>query len=410
VASGKPKTENCFMNVAIIPAAGSGSRFGGQTPKQFIEIAGAPVIVHTLRRFDACRDIDGIIVALHPSEIDAFERRLKPYSLQKPVRLISGGAERSDSILNALEAAKAWQPELVAVHDAVRPFVTPEQISAVLLRAREIGAAILALPATDTIKEVDRGLIQRTIDRRRIWRAQTPQAFRYELLMRANVEARAAGLPPAITTDDSLLVESIGLPIAVVEGSPKNIKITTPEDLVLADRLFEQMDETHSALSPQHSALRIGMGHDIHRLTEGRRLILGGVEIPFEYGLLGHSDGDSLSHAIADALLGAAGLGDIGTYFSDQDPQWKDADSLVFLQHVGHLLNQGGYKVANLDATILAERPRMKPHVSAIKSKLAEALGIDQSQINIKAKTNEGLDAVGRGEAIAAQAIVLLIC
>jgi 2-C-methyl-D-erythritol 4-phosphate cytidylyltransferase/2-C-methyl-D-erythritol 2,4-cyclodiphosphate synthase len=398
------------MNVAIIPAAGSGSRFGGQRPKQFIEIAGAPLIIHTLRRFDACRDIGGIIVALHPSEIDAFEQLLKSSGLQKTIRLVSGGAQRSDSILNALEAAKDWHPELVAVHDAVRPFVTPEQISAVLMRAGEIGAAILALPVTDTIKEVEGGLIRRTIDRRRIWRAQTPQAFRYELLMQANAEARAAGLTPSITTDDSLLVESIGLPVAVVEGSAHNIKITTREDLVLAERLFEQLNETPSSFILYPSSFRIGIGHDIHRLTEGRKLILGGVEIPFEYGLLGHSDGDSLSHAIADALLGAAGLGDIGTYFSDKDPQWKDADSLVFLQHVRHLLSEGGYKVANLDATILAERPRMKPYVSAIKSKLAEVLGLHQSQINIKAKTNEGLDAVGRGEAIAAQAIVLLIC
>jgi 2-C-methyl-D-erythritol 4-phosphate cytidylyltransferase/2-C-methyl-D-erythritol 2,4-cyclodiphosphate synthase len=398
------------MNVAIIPAAGSGSRFGGQRPKQFIEIAGAPLIIHTLRRFDACRDIGGIIVALHPSEIDAFEQLLKSSGLQKTIRLVSGGAQRSDSILNALEAAKDWHPELVAVHDAVRPFVTPEQISAVLMRAGEIGAAILALPVTDTIKEVEGGLIRRTIDRRRIWRAQTPQAFRYELLMQANAEARAAGLTPSITTDDSLLVESIGLPVAVVEGSAHNIKITTREDLVLAERLFEQLNETPSSFILYPSSFRIGIGHDIHRLTEGRKLILGGVEIPFEYGLLGHSDGDSLSHAIADALLGAAGLGDIGTYFSDKDPQWKDADSLVFLQHVRHLLSEGGYKVANLDATILAERPRMKPYVSAIKSKLAEVLGLHQSQINIKAKTYEGLDAVGRGEAIAAQAIVLLIC
>jgi 2-C-methyl-D-erythritol 4-phosphate cytidylyltransferase/2-C-methyl-D-erythritol 2,4-cyclodiphosphate synthase len=396
------------MNVAIIPAAGSGSRFGGQTPKQFVEIAGAPVIVHTLRRFDACRDIDGIIVALHPSEIDAFEQRLKSYGLQKTVRLVSGGAERSDSIRTALEAVKVWHPELVAVHDAVRPFVTPEQISAVLLRAAEIGAAILALPSTDTIKEVDNGLIQRTIDRRRIWRAQTPQAFRYELLLRANSEARAAGLPPAITTDDSLLVESIGVSVAVVEGSPNNIKITTPEDLVLAEKLFEQLNDTPSSFILHPSSLRTGIGHDIHRLVEGRRLILGGIEIPFEYGLLGHSDGDSLSHAMADALLGAAGLGDIGTYFSDRDPQWKDADSIVFLRHVSHLLEKGGYKISNIDATILAERPRMMPHISAMKAKLAEALAIDQSQINIKAKTNEGLDAIGRGEAIAAQVIALI--
>ncbi len=231
------------MNIAIIPAAGSGSRFGGQIPKQFVEIAGAPIIVHTLRRFDECDDIGAIVVALQSDEIERFAHTLSRYGLQKPVRSVSGGAERSDSILNALVAAGEFQPELVAVHDAVRPFVTPEQISAVLRRAREVGAAILALPATDTIKEVEDSLIVRTIDRRRIYRAQTPQAFRYELLLWANAEARAANLPSATATDDAFLVERLGLPVAVVVGLANNIKITTPEDLVLAEKLFNQYCE-----------------------------------------------------------------------------------------------------------------------------------------------------------------------
>jgi 2-C-methyl-D-erythritol 4-phosphate cytidylyltransferase len=226
------------MNIAIIPAAGSGSRFGGQIPKQFVEIGGAPIIVHTLRRFDECDEIGAIIVALRPEEIERFGQSLPAHGIRKSVRLVNGGAERSDSILNALEAAKELQPEIVAVHDAVRPFVSPEQISEVIARAREIGAAILALPATDTIKEVENGLIRRTIDRRRIWRAQTPQAFRFDLLLRANEEARAVSLPSAAPTDDSFLIERQGLPVAVVEGSPNNIKITTPEDLLLAEKLL----------------------------------------------------------------------------------------------------------------------------------------------------------------------------
>jgi 2-C-methyl-D-erythritol 4-phosphate cytidylyltransferase len=226
------------MNIAIIPAAGSGSRLGGQIPKQFIEIAGAPIIVHTLRRFDECEEIGSIIVALRREEIERFERALCAHKIRKPVRLVAGGAERSDSILNALEAAREFRPEIAAVHDAVRPFVTPERISAVIARAREIGAAILALPATDTIKEVEEGLIRRTLDRRRVWRAQTPQAFRYDLLMRANEEARAADLPSATATDDSFLVERLGAPVAIVEGLANNIKITAPEDLILAERLL----------------------------------------------------------------------------------------------------------------------------------------------------------------------------
>ncbi len=165
---------------------------------------------------------------------------------------------------------------------------------------------------------------------------------------------------------------------------------------------------TESAIRNPQSAIRIGIGNDVHRLVEGRKLILGGVEIPFEKGLLGHSDGDSLSHAITDALLGAAGLGDIGTHFSDKDAKWKDADSLVFLRHVCELLAESGYSIANVDATILAERPKMMPHIPAMKIKLAEAMKINPAQINIKAKTNEGLDAIGRGEAIAAQAVALI--
>ena len=234
------------MNIAIIPGAGSGSRFGGQIPKQFIEIAGSPIIVHTLRRFDECDEIGAIIVALRPEEIERFGQSISTYGIRKPIRLVAGGAERSDSILNALEAAGEFQPEIIAVHDAVRPFVAPEQISAVVARAREIGAAILALPATDTIKEVENGLIRRTIDRRKIWRAQTPQAFRYGLLLRANEDARAADIPPAIATDDAFLVERLGLPVAVVEGSPNNIKVTTPEDLVLAEKIFEELRRSSS--------------------------------------------------------------------------------------------------------------------------------------------------------------------
>jgi 2-C-methyl-D-erythritol 4-phosphate cytidylyltransferase len=230
------------MNIAIIPAAGSGSRLGGQTPKQFLDIGGAPILAHTMQRFIVCDDIGAIAVALPSDRLDEFRARSRGIKALKPVYYVNGGAERSDSILKALEAVAELNPEIVAVHDAVRPFVTSTQISAVIARAKEVGAAILALPATDTIKEVEDGLIQRTLDRRRIWRAQTPQAFRYDLLMRANKEARTAGLPSALTTDDSLLVERIGVPVAVVEGSPNNIKITTPEDLILAEKLFEQLN------------------------------------------------------------------------------------------------------------------------------------------------------------------------
>lgn len=232
--------ENSKMNLAIIPAAGSGSRFGGEVPKQFLVVAGAPILVHTLRRFEECPEIGAMVVALPAAEIETFGEVVRQAGFRKPVRLVVGGRERSDSIRNALDAVRDLDPEVVAVHDAVRPFVTSGQIAAVIARAREVGAAILALPATDTIKEVENGLISRTLDRRRIYRAQTPQAFRFDLLWRANEAARQEALPSALTTDDSLLVERLGAPVAIVEGSPNNLKITTPEDLLLAASLFQE--------------------------------------------------------------------------------------------------------------------------------------------------------------------------
>jgi 2-C-methyl-D-erythritol 4-phosphate cytidylyltransferase len=228
------------MNVAIIPAAGSGTRFGGEVPKQFLKLSGVPVIFHTLSRFDACAEVGAVVVALAAGEIESFRRELEAHGFCKSVRLVEGGRERSDSIFNALAAAADLRPAVVAVHDAVRPFVTPAEISAVIRRAGEVGAAILALPATDTIKEVSDGFIARTLDRRRVWRAQTPQAFDYELLRRANAAARRAGLPSEMVTDDAFLVERLGARVAVVAGSPRNIKITTPADLPVAERLIEQ--------------------------------------------------------------------------------------------------------------------------------------------------------------------------
>lgn len=226
------------MNVAIIPAAGSGTRLGGQTPKQFLPLAGIPILFHTLLRFETCPDIDAIAIALPVSDLVEFGEEITKRDFQKPFHLVPGGKERSDSILNALEAVAGLAPEIVVVHDAVRPFVTTKQISAVITRALEVGAALLALPATDTIKEVENGLITRTLDRRKIYRAQTPQAFRYELLLQANEAARAAHVPSELMTDDSLLVERLGAPIAVVEGSVDNLKITTPADLLLAEKLI----------------------------------------------------------------------------------------------------------------------------------------------------------------------------
>jgi 2-C-methyl-D-erythritol 4-phosphate cytidylyltransferase len=226
------------MNVAIIPAAGSGTRLGGNLPKQFLPLAGIPLIFHTLLRFEICPDIDAVAVALPVSDIVEMGDAISERAFHKPFHLVPGGKERSDSILNALEAIAGMSPDIVVIHDAVRPFISTTDISAVIQRTQAIGAAILAIPATDTIKEVENGLITRTLDRRKIYRAQTPQAFRYELLLKANQAARADHVPAELLTDDSLLVERLGAPIAIVEGSPDNLKITTPEDFKLAEKMI----------------------------------------------------------------------------------------------------------------------------------------------------------------------------
>jgi 2-C-methyl-D-erythritol 4-phosphate cytidylyltransferase len=226
------------MNVAIIPAAGSGTRLGGNLPKQFLPLAGIPLIFHTLLRFEICPDIDAVAVALPVSDIVEMGDAISERAFHKPFHLVPGGKERSDSILNALEAIAGMSPDIVVIHDAVRPFISTTDISAVIQRTQEIGAAILAIPATDTIKEVENGLITRTLDRRKIYRAQTPQAFRYELLLKANQAARADHVPAELLTDDSLLVERLGAPIAIVKGSPDNLKITTPEDFKLAEKMI----------------------------------------------------------------------------------------------------------------------------------------------------------------------------
>ena len=227
-----------IMNVAIIPAAGSGKRLGSEIPKQFLPLAGVPIIFHTINRFSQCKDIDVIIVALAEEEIPSFGDQTSNFQINKTLHLVPGGKERSDSIKNALNACAALNPDIVVVHDAVRPFVSIAQISAVIARAKETGAAILALPSTDTLKEVNVGFITKTLDRKTIFRAQTPQAFRYELLLRANEQARMDNVPSEFMTDDSLLIERLGIPIAIVEGSANNIKITTPEDLKLAGKLI----------------------------------------------------------------------------------------------------------------------------------------------------------------------------
>jgi 2-C-methyl-D-erythritol 4-phosphate cytidylyltransferase/2-C-methyl-D-erythritol 2,4-cyclodiphosphate synthase len=311
---------------------------------------------------------------------------------------VAGGARRQDSVANAFRALRE-STDVVLVHDAARPFVTSDLITKAIKAAAEHGAAIVAQPASDTVKRVRRDqdpmAVVETIPRESIFLAQTPQAFRTEILK----DAIALGESGVDATDEAALAERAGYAVHIVESTAKNLKITTIDDLAEARRRFE----------PARSmAERIGTGYDLHRLVEGKPLLLGGVEIPSPRGATGHSDADVVCHAATDAILGAASLGDIGRHFPDSDPQWKGASSLDLLRRSVTLVHSAGFKVVNLDVVVILERPKIAPYLDEIRRQLAAALEITVERVSVKGKTNEGVDAVGRGEAIASHAVALL--
>ena len=304
----------------------------------------------------------------------------------KPCAVVQGGATRADSVRNGLAAATG---ELVAIHDAARPFVSESVITAALTAAAETGAAAPAVPVKDTVKVADpSGRVLDTPDRATLYAVQTPQCFRRALYTRAL--AAVTGEKARLVTDDCSLFELAGLPVRLTEGDYANYKITTKEDL--------QKEKT----------MRIGHGYDVHRLVEDRKLIMGGVEIPYEKGLLGHSDADVLTHAVMDALLGAAALGDIGRHFPDTDPAYAGADSLKLLDHVVELLEEKGYQVGNMDATILAQKPKLAPYIEKMRDNLAARMKVEPDQVNVKATTEEKLGFTGAEEGIATHAVALL--
>jgi 2-C-methyl-D-erythritol 4-phosphate cytidylyltransferase/2-C-methyl-D-erythritol 2,4-cyclodiphosphate synthase len=378
---------------AIIAAGGRGARFGGALPKQLMPLAGRPILQRSLDAFAGHTRISDVIVAVPPELIADPPDYLR--AAAKPLTLVEGGTRRQDSVARAFARVPA-AAEIVVVHDAARPLVSDALIAQTVDAAAMDGAAIAALPATDTVKRVDdRGLIVGTIPRSEIFLAQTPQAFRAALLRDALARAEQRG----DATDEAALVERLGHPVRLVDGDPRNVKITTADDLALAERLLPSFAA---------SLLRIGTGYDLHRLVEGRRLILGGVVIPFEKGLAGHSDADAVCHAVTDALLGAAAAGDIGRHFPDTDPRWKDADSLMLLARAVEMVGANGYAVVNVDVVVVAERPKLAPHVEVMRANLARVMGVAVTQVAIKGKTNEGVGSIGAGESIAVHAVALL--
>jgi 2-C-methyl-D-erythritol 4-phosphate cytidylyltransferase/2-C-methyl-D-erythritol 2,4-cyclodiphosphate synthase len=392
---------------AIIPAAGTGRRLMLDTPKQFQLLAGIPILVHSVKAFLSTDTIEVIIIPVPADYRQESELLLEQYlsenELQK-IQIVIGGKTRQDSVAAGM-AALAEDVDLVLVHDCARPLVPRELIDACLTAAAENGAAIAAVPVHDTLKAVasDKAIIN-TVDRDGLWQAQTPQAVRASLLREAYNTATASGFSG---TDEAALLEHAGIPVIVVMGHQRNMKITRPEDLVIAKAILSRNHPMKSGEKAQYG-VKIGYGYDAHRLVEGRKLVLGGVEISHEKGLLGHSDADVLTHALCDAILGAIGDGDIGRHFPDTDQQFKDVSSLNLLKQVVAKASSRGWRLGNADITIVAQRPKLVPYFEKMAENLAAICKVILSQVNLKASTTERMGFAGREEGMAAHAVVLL--
>ncbi len=405
----------------IIAAAGSGRRMGGGIPKQYGYLGGISILARTVRAFADQKEIHQIIIVTNQDFIDRCSRELKSLKLMDKVSdILPGGQERQDSIYEAVRRLSD-DVEIVLVHDGVRPFVTGDLIKRTIEAAKQHGAAVAAVPTKDTMKMVEDNYLTKTLDRRCLYSVQTPQGFQKELLVRAYEEAFQNNY---YGTDDAVLVEQIGEKSHVVRGDYYNIKITTMEDIVFGEAILggqiEMGDNIKTAVPydtricseaifrSETDEIRVGTGFDVHQLIHGRKLVLGGVELPFEKGLLGHSDADVLLHAIMDALLGAAAMGDIGRHFPDTDESYRGISSLFLLGRVGKLLKEHGYLIGNIDSTVIAQRPKILPYIKEMKRRISEVLDLEENRINIKGTTTERLGFCGREEGIAAQASVTI--
>ena len=375
---------------ALIVAGGRGSRFGGPLPKQYALMGDRPVLHHTLTAIRATSGIDRIQVVIGPGDETHYRAAVASFDLPPPVE---GGPSRQHSVWNGLEALAADPPDLVAIHDAARPFVRAADIAACLtaMAMPGVDGAVLGVPLADTLKKVDgSGAISETMPRAHLWRAQTPQVFRFRALLEAHrAVAGLATREATALTDDAAVAERAGLRVVMVEGHDDNRKITTAEDLRQA-----QMMETRTAF-----------GFDVHGFGPGSAVMLGGIAIAHTQALFGHSDADVALHALTDAVLGTIGAGDIGKHFPPSDAQWRGASSDRFLRHAIGLLAAAGGRIVHLDLTLVCEAPRIGPHREAMIESIARIAGIGRDRVSVKATTTEGLGFTGRGEGIAAQAV-----
>ena len=374
---------------AVIVAGGSGSRSGGK--KQWMPLGGRPLLDWSVEAFAAAGA--GRIVVVVPSDDVERARQAYPAAL-----VVAGGADRAASVVGGLKAlAKAADDsDVVMIHDAARPLLDASHINRLLQRLETADAAILALPLTDSLKRAHSGMIADVVPRDYLWRAQTPQCFRCAPILDAY-----AGWSGDAPTDEAMVAGAVQIAVALVEGDMRLHKVTYPEDFALLEALIEG--------NKPLKQVRIGQGFDAHRWGDGQSVWLCGVEIVHDKTLIGHSDADAGLHALTDALLGAAGLGDIGDHFPPTDPQWKGASSDRFLRHAVDLIAQKGGEIVNVDVTLICERPKIKPHREAMRTRIAEIMGVDLDRVSVKATTTEKMGFTGREEGLAAQAVALIL-
>lgn len=374
----------------LIVAAGRGQRLGGQVPKQYQSLAGTPILRRTILLFLPRTDIDTVLVVIHPDDRALYDAAVGDLPLPPPV---AGGATRQRSVRNGLEAMAAddaRKPDLVMIHDGARPFTDPGTIARIIAALAVSDGAVAAVAVNDTVKRAAGAHIIETVPRAGLWRAQTPQGFRFPSILAAHRD-----FGEAVATDDAAIAEAAGLTVQIVPSSEANIKVTSPDDMIRAEQMIAAAMET-----------RVGTGFDVHRFGPGDHVMLCGVRIPHTQGLLGHSDADVALHALVDAMLGAIAAGDIGMHFPPSDPRWANAESGGFVTYARDLIRARGGRISNADLTVICERPRLAERKAAMGAAVARLLEIDRDRVNIKATTTEKLGFAGRGEGIAAQAVV----
>lgn len=391
---------------ALIVAAGRGHRVGGPLPKQYQDLVGRPVLHHTLRALGAHPRVDLVQVVIHADDATLYERAasdLPEEVVNKLLPPVPGGALRQDSVRRGLEDLVKRAPALVLIHDGARPLVSTAVIDRTLDALTQADGAIAAVRVSDTLKrEAEGARIAGTLDRKGLWRAQTPQGFRFAAILAAH---RAAASGPELT-DDAQVAERAGLAVMLVEGEEANLKITTPEDF---RRAALAVGGSAGEIAMIAFEPRTGTGFDVHRFGPGDHVMLCGVRVPHETGVLAHSDGDVGLHALVDAILGALGAGDIGSHFPPSDPKWRNADSGLFVRHAAGLVRQRGATISHVDVTMICERPKVGPHRAAMVERLADLLGVTPDRVSVKATTTEQLGFTGRREGLAAQAVATLL-